>query len=225
MTEVVNYYGKGSSGVGMYAINSPSIKLVLAGSADGRIADCNDVTSTGAPDIADKDVAAPSSFQGPGTDAQGNIEAAGGVASERIITIGRVAAASGVVKKRVNTGGCVVGAGGIAKERLDADGRVEWAGGVVKKSEPSTGRVVGTRGVAKKRSCASGRILVCSVGKERPRTSGRVELTRGVTRERKVTGCSIVCASSEAQKSLLPFCSVAPGIASVRRRTDRLPTL
>jgi hypothetical protein len=96
---------------------------------------------------------------------------------------------------------------------------------VVKQSKRSIGRVAGAGDVAKKRPSASGRILIGGVGEKRPSTNGRVEIAFCIAQKRIQTNRRVECAAVETQKGVLPFSSVASGIASVRWRTYGLRLL
>ena len=58
--------------------------------------------------------------------------------------------------------------------------------------------------------------------KECPSAGSRVETADGVAPERQETNRRIETARAEIQKGVLPLCRVAAGIASVRRRDNRL---
>ena len=94
-----------------------------------------------------------------------------------------------------------------------------------KKRERSNSVIAYARAVAQKRARAKGRILISSVGKERARADTCAEAAAGQAQERIQANSSIVCASGETKKGILPFCGVASGITTIRRRTDRLRCL
>jgi hypothetical protein len=107
-------------------------------------------------------------------------------------------------------------------------GRVEEATCIANERERSIGRIELAGGVAEKRPGASGRVLILGIigasgiGTENSSAKRGIEAADGVTPERKVTNGGIVTANGETQKCVLPFCRVASGIASIRRRTNCL---
>src|SRR5206468_2037871 len=60
------------------------------------------------------------------------------------------------------------------------------------------------------------------VGKERAGANSRVEVGGCDGLNGKQANGRVECASGETQKGALPFCRIAAGIASVRRRIERL---
>ena len=74
--------------------------------------------------------------------AHSRIAAAGGIVSERPISIGGVAGASGVAKERMKTTGRVRAARRVAVERQPADSGVVAAGNVVCERTFTDGRIV-----------------------------------------------------------------------------------
>ncbi len=69
---------------------------------------------------------------------------------------------------------------------------------------------------------APGGITACCGRKECPSAERRVEAAGGVAIEREEANCCIELAGGEGEQSVLPFRSVAIGISSIGRRTDRL---
>jgi len=152
---------------------------------------------------------------------------ASGVALERSITISHVVEAFSVLEERLETDGDVAASGDVVKKRTSTDGRViatidgEVAADVVKKRERSNSVIAYARAIAQKRARTKGRILISSVGKECARTNTCTEAATAQAQERIQADSSIVCAGGETKKGILPFCGVASGITTIRRRTDR----
>src|SRR4029079_10973389 len=86
-----------------------------------------------------------------GLQAERDIAAAGGVASERTVAIGRVLDAGGVAQESLVTVGRVLDAGGVEPKRTVTVGRIVVAGGVSKESSRTIGRVLDAGAVAKQR--------------------------------------------------------------------------
>ena len=63
--------------------------------------------------------------------AVGGVVASGGVANERIVTIGQIATPGNVVLERKNAVGRVIVSGRIVEERLKTRGSIAAANGVV----------------------------------------------------------------------------------------------
>jgi len=193
----------------------------------GKAAQCDVVAAGGIPvecKIADSCVAGAGGVAKERLPTVGGVGASG-VVKERLITRGRVASAVGVVKEGVNADGRVEAAYFVVTECSEPDGRINSASGVVEKGEHSVCRIGVSRGIVQKRPGAGGRVLPCGVGKKRPGANGRVETVCSVAQERQVTDCRIVSSGSQVKKGVLSFRSVPPGVVAVWRRVHRLRVL
>ena len=102
--------------------------------------------------------------------------------------------------------GRVSAASGVRRQCVKTECTVPTANSIGKKGERSIGRVLDAGGVAEQSPTTGRGIAVAgSVGFERLEPKGRVPLAGG-----------------ETKQCLLSLCRVLAGIASVRRRADRL---
>ena len=66
----------------------------------------------------------------------------GGVAIERLITVGRVVVADCVVLERISASGTIIKPAGVARERINAGGGVEAAIGIAKQGSKTGRRIL-----------------------------------------------------------------------------------
>src|SRR5947207_15921882 len=154
--------------------------------------------------------------------------AVGNAVSGRVIILERVRADGGVSRGRNIGRKCgyaksVVGESvNVIIERKGADSIVEGAAVVKDERVSSTGHIQRAAGVEQQRSGANCGIGIPRVEHKRSSANTGIVAASRKAFERKPTKCCIESAGGAAKKGVLPFCGVAPGIAAVRRRLDRL---
>src|SRR4029077_11065013 len=173
------------------------------------------------------------------SNAQGGVEAAGGVGIERVLTdsrIGvagavalertktdsRVADTDGIVFERISSIGGVVIAGGVELERILTGGGVAVAGGVVSERVITIGSVEAAGGVAEEGERSISRVVAAAgIANESKRPCGRILRAGSVTEKRACPhGGILVCGVDKERPSANGVVEAGSSVAPKRKETD-----
>src|SRR6266550_6510368 len=151
------------------------------------------------------------------------MEAAGGVAEQRLRAGGRVEAASCVVIERCITVIRVLVAGCVAVERSVTIGRVVIAADVARERISASGTIEKPAGVTKQRINASGGVeAAIGIASQGSNTHRRILVAGGQVIERLETKGCVPDPAGEAKEGLSALSGGSVGIASVWRWIKRL---
>jgi len=204
VTVGIDVHREGGASINGRPVNASDKRELVRRSAGGNPADGNHVIVAGKTGIADVDIIAEDAWIGTRVSAQG----------DEII-------ASAILKREV-AHRSVVAPVSVGLQRERAHSRIIGAVVVVDQGGCSKGAVPCARGVEQKSCGAHCRIGICVVGDQRSGANAGVETAGASPKQCIPTKSCVSSPGSEMTQCAAPFRCRETGIATVRRRTDRL---